>query len=284
MPTTVSEVLKNAASQIGKYFPGKSPYGEDYGNRHGSVYDDAQFCYMGLTWVFKRSGGLDIFPEGAYTPSGVAWFKKKGLWHTGSVNNIKKGDIIFYDFPGLPNRVSHVGIAEKDGANGRVQTIEFNTSGTASGDQRNGRVVARKIRSSYIVGWGRPKYQKPVARPVSNPISTGKKSNSTVLQRAVRTKADNSWGPLTDKHFEALRQASDWGGNDFPHGVKFAQKVVGTEQDNDWGPKSRRAHKATVRQVQTLLNSMGYNPGRIDGEWGPNTERAYKAARKARRV
>lgn len=161
MSTTTSEVIKTAASQIGKYFPNTSPYGIWYAAEHGDVYRGAQFCAMGLSWCFAQRDALDIFPKHAYTPSGANWFKARGRWHTGSINNIKRGDILYFDFPGFPYRISHVGIAEKDGRNGRVQTIEFNTSGRVSGDQRNGRVVARKIRTGHIVGWGRPDYEAP---------------------------------------------------------------------------------------------------------------------------
>lgn len=169
MPTTIAAVIAKAASQIGKYFPGNSPYGEWYAQQYGSVYKNAQFCAMGLSWCFDQVGALDIFPKHAYTPSGVQWFKNKGWWHTGSINNIPRGAILYFNFPGAPNRVSHVGIAEFDGANGRVQTIEFNTSGTANGDQRNGRVVARKIRTSSIVGWGFPAYSGANVPTLSKP-------------------------------------------------------------------------------------------------------------------
>jgi hypothetical protein len=293
MTTTIAKVLAKAASQIGGYFPGDSPYGLWYAKRHGDVYKNAQFCAIGLSWCFDQVDGLDIFPEHAYTPSGVAWFKSKGRWHTGSVNNIPRGAIIYFDFPGAPDRVSHVGIAEKHGSNGVVQTIEFNTSSFADGDQRNGRTVARKLRSgSSIVGWGMPNYaaDAPVVAPGHAGAGVGavppppsdiihRKPNCVALQRAVNAAGDNRWGPDTDKHFDALREASNWGGNDFPFGVVYTQKVVGTKPDGKWGPNSKAAHTGTVRTVQRILKSMGHNPGVIDGMWGPKTEAAYQAAR-----
>lgn len=111
-----------------------------------------------------------------------------------------------------------------------------------------------------------------------------KKPNCRALQRAIHTDDDNSWGPDTDKHGDALREASAWGGQDFPYGVKFAQHVVGTREDGDWGPKSVRAHDATVKAVQDALRAMGFDPGPSDGKWGPRTEGAYQAARRACRV
>jgi len=105
--------------------------------------------------------------------------------------------------------------------------------------------------------------------------------NVTQLQAAVRAAQDNSWGPDTDKRLNALREASAWGGHDFPYSVKFAQNVVGTPADGDWGRKSIAAHDATVIAVQNALSAMGFNPGDVDGQWGPNTEAAYQAARNA---
>ena len=206
----------------------------------------------------------------------------------------------FFDFPGAPDRVSHVGIAEKHGANGQVQTIEFNTSSVVGGDQRNGRTVARKLRSgASIVGWGLPNYAPEPPVSVVAPSHTGAgvghitvppvpvvthRPNVVALQKAIHTTPDNKWGPTTEKHFIALREASNWGGNDFPYGVEFAQLVVGTKQDGKWGPKSSAAHDHTVATVQGILKSMGYNPGQIDGKWGPKSEAAYMALRKVAKL
>ncbi len=166
MTSTINNVIARASAEIGGFYPGNSLFGNWYAEEHGAVYKNAQFCAMGLSWVFYKEGALDIFPKHAYTPSGVNWFKAKKRWHSGSINEIKRGDILYFNFPGAPDRVSHVGIAERDGSGGRVQTIEFNTSGTVGGNQRNGRVVARKIRSAHIVGWGRPAYQSEKAAKV----------------------------------------------------------------------------------------------------------------------
>jgi hypothetical protein len=122
------------------------------------------------------------------------------------------------------------------------------------------------------------------AKLARNQDGSVRKPRCKVLQQAVRADDDNVWGVETDKHCNAVREASAWGGRDFPYGVKFTQLVVGTKQDGDWGPKSEAAHDDTVVAVQTALRAMGFNPGRIDGRWGENTEEAYKAARRACRV
>lgn len=98
------------------------------------------------------------------------------------------------------------------------------------------------------------------------------------LQGAVHfptAQRDNLWGTDTEKRLEAVRQASRFGGTDFPHGVKLAQRAVGTTADGEWGPASRAAHDRTVQKVQRALG-VG-----VDGVWGKKTDAAYLRARKA---
>jgi hypothetical protein len=283
MTTTINKVLAKAASQIGGYFPGNSPYGLWYAKQHGDVYKDAQFCAIGLSWCFDQVNGLDIFPEHAYTPSGVQWFKNKGRWHTGSVNNIPRGAIIYFDFPGFPNRVSHVGIAEKHGSNGMVQTIEFNTSSTVNGDQRNGRTVARKVRGgASIVGWGMPDYD--TSTPVVSPGHMGpgvgipkppKPSASKFNPKTDRLDVDGVWGgDVTTKmqyllgtpvDGEISNQNSDWK-NDNP----------GLTRGWDWTGKEGDGGSKLIRTHQTLLKRRGHYKGKIDGKVGPQYFKALQ--------
>lgn len=229
MTATLKEITARALSQVGGYFPKNSPYGVWYDSKYAGnkgVYDAAQFCAMGLSWVFAKEGALDIFPAHAYTPSGVQAWKDRGQWHAGT-KGIQPGDVIYFDFPGEPNRVSHVGLALSTWKNGGVDTVEFNTSGTAAGDQRNGRVVARKRRTTSIVGYGRPKYAAPPApkppvaegkkRPVILPVmKTGSKTGHeelwqrVLLEMGYRSvgKADGVFGPNTaqaTRNFQAAR-------------------------------------------------------------------------------
>ena len=124
-----------------------------------------------------------------------------------------------------------------------------------------------------------PDYSFPA--PVSVLVPAPVRPNCVAIQRAVRTDIDNAWGSDTDKHCDAVREASTWGGNDFPWGVAFTQQVVGTDDDGKWGKNSRAAHDATVSAVQEALLGMGYDPQGIDSSWGDHTEAAYQAARNA---
>lgn len=110
-----------------------------------------------------------------------------------------------------------------------------------------------------------------------------KRPDITKLQKIVHTAGDNVWGDDTDRRFNAVREASNWGGNDFPYGVAYTQVAVGTNPDNKWGKDSRLAHDQTVRDIQDALKALGYDAGDTDGRWGPTTEAAYQAARTAAR-
>jgi N-acetylmuramoyl-L-alanine amidase len=118
------------------------------------------------------------------------------------------------------------------------------------------------------------------ASPAPAPGPTGKPS-CIALQKAVRTTADNAWGPATDKNCTAVYSASAWFGAKFPYGIAYTQGIVGAQQDGVWGPNSAAALKATTAQVQEALYGMGFPPGLIDGVWGPSTDAAYQKARTA---
>ena len=122
----------------------------------------AQWCGYLHNWLAVTLGwklGVDV-PDTAYTPNGVAWFKKHGKFFT--KGSIPEGAWCYFDFPndGL-NRVSHIGTCVYDFGDGDVLTIEGNTSGNKAvrPDERNGGEVAVKIRpKKWIVGWGVPPY------------------------------------------------------------------------------------------------------------------------------
>lgn len=287
MTATLQAVIDRALSQVGGYFPGNSPYGIWYDDNFGGnkgVYDNGQFCAMGLSWVFAQEGAADIFPMHAYTPSGVAAFKARGQWHDGT-KGIQPGDVLFFDFPGAPNRVSHVGLSLSSWKAG-VDTVEFNTSGTAGGDQRNGRTVSRKRRTASIVGYGRPAYGDGPKVPVPATEGTGVNVTSRPvgdIQNLVGAEADGIYGPDTTAK------------------VKAWQAANGLVADGDWGPlsdakgfppaatpgESREPFIVPVMYMgtatgfehlwQRVLHEMGFTSvGAADGKFGAKTAQATK--------
>jgi len=241
---TADQVLAVAASQIGFYAtPGtSSKYGAWYGLANG------QWCAMFVSWCANQAGAADVIPKHAYCPSGVNWYKAHGEWHDG-IAGIARGDEVYFNFPGLPDRISHTGLVESISADGNVNTIEGNTSGSSGGSQRNGGVCARKCRRQYIVGYGRPAYGTSVT-PVVHVVT------SNLLE------VDGDFGPLTCKALQRVLGVTVDGL--FGPQTKVAlQRKLGVKADGSFGPIS-------VRALQTRLGV-----GR-DGSWGPITTRALQ--------
>ncbi len=97
------------------------------------------------------------------------------------------------------------------------------------------------------------------------------------LQRAVRVEADQLWGPVTDRHLEAVRCASRLKGEEFPFGVEFIRQILGVAQDGAWDEPARVAHDVTVAAIRRALR-LPASP-----VWDVATEAAYVAARDLRR-
>jgi hypothetical protein len=147
------------------------------------------WCGSFVNWCANEAGVK--VPNTVYTPGGAAAFKKAGQWIDTDIADPEAGDIAYFDFPsdGV-DRISHVGIVEKDNGDGTVWCIEGNTSSDAKGSQRNGGEVCRKLRAYKknkknvlisIVGFGRPKFGSKSSNKTnktSKPSNTVKKSKT----------------------------------------------------------------------------------------------------------
>jgi hypothetical protein len=130
------------------------------------------WCGAFVNWCGKKSEVK--IPNTVYTPAGANAFKKMKRWHDVQEAVPLPGDIVYFDFPadGI-DRISHVGIVIKVREDGRVVTVEGNTTHERKGDQRNGGEVCRKVRAYkkkngkklqpslpvFIVGFGRPEFE-----------------------------------------------------------------------------------------------------------------------------
>lgn len=124
------------------------------------------WCGAFVMWCADKAGVT--IPNVVGTLAGAQAFMKKKQWYPAPANSPKPGDIVFFDFPhdGI-DKISHVGIVVSDNGDGTCVTIEGNTAGDARGNQRNGGMVAKKVRAYKanskkipvsIVGFGRPKF------------------------------------------------------------------------------------------------------------------------------
>jgi Putative peptidoglycan binding domain/CHAP domain len=175
------EVLRIARGQIGTTehgFNNDVKYGRWYGM------NEQPWCDMFVSWVLNRAGNVDKY-KSAYTPGGAAFWKGRDRWVDDT--DLRRGDIVYFDFPGDGvDRISHVGIVEKVLSNGTVVCVEGNTSPGTGGSQRDGGGVYRRVRPlSYIVGGGRPSYDKAKLPP---PLLTEGSRGKSVreVQKALR--------------------------------------------------------------------------------------------------
>lgn len=97
------------------------------------------------------------------------------------------------------------------------------------------------------------------------------------MQRAVHADDDGIWGVGTDRATLSIREASVWGGGQFPWGYDDVQRAMGRTPSGKWGPKDQAAHDETVKRIQRVLGVDD------DAIWGDDTERAYQRFRYAAR-
>jgi hypothetical protein len=91
--------------------------------------------------------------------------KAKSRWIEGHTTIPQPGWLVFYNWDGKTDPPMRVGIVQEAGQ-GKLRTIEFNTSDTSAGSQSNGGVVARKNRDSairFVIGY--EKTWDPAAPP-----------------------------------------------------------------------------------------------------------------------
>lgn len=223
MACTSKKILDVARSQIG--YAEKPTNRTKYGKWYGM--DGSPWCDMFISWCADQAGAKDIVGKFAYTPSHADWFKKNKRWG----NKPYVGAIVFFNF-GL-GRISHVGIVEAVLKDGRIRTIEGNTS-SSGGNQRNGGEVCRKVRGTgNVVGYGYPKYikavstpkpdskpaakkpaPKPKAMPILHPGASGAavKTLQTALNKhGAHLVVDGSFGPHTVKAVKAFQKIKKLG-------------------------------------------------------------------------
>ena len=121
----------------------------------------AQFGWNGVPWcaeyvcVCLLDAGFKI-RKNASAPGLCSQLKSMG-WKHRPGREAQAGDIVFFSWPGTSSAIDHTGIVEGRTKDGRVITIEGNTT-LSNG---NGG-VARKVRAlNCITGVIRPHYRKP---------------------------------------------------------------------------------------------------------------------------
>jgi hypothetical protein len=164
---SAADVLRIAGAEVG--------YVEGPNNWSRYAVGGAQnqpWCGSFVDWVLRHAG-VRGEPSSVWTPSGLQGHRQRG---TAIDRNgpVRPGDVVYFDWQGrtATQGVDHVGIVTGVRQDGRVETIEGNTSPTDQGSQSNGGGVYRRVRPrSVIAGFGRPRYDSTPAPapPPTNP-------------------------------------------------------------------------------------------------------------------
>ena len=164
MPT-VQQILDLAQSQVGttEYPPNSNEcvYNDTfYGHRvSGSQYP---WCAVFVWWVFAQFEPC-LVKKTASCMDMAQWFKDNGKWGA----TPQAGDVVFFKFNTNNRWTNHVGIVKEVlDCGAKIITIEGNTS--ENGSQDNGGAVLERTRTSNIVGYGRPAYDKEVFEKPKN--------------------------------------------------------------------------------------------------------------------
>ena len=225
------------------------------------------WCDVFVDWCFVQAFGVERALKllnqpkkstGAGCGFSMDFYKNKGQFYTSP----KKGDQIFFKEGG---DISHTGLVYNvDGL--KVYTVEGNTS-SAAGVVANGGTVAKKsysLSSSYIAGYGRPKYDgtdsKPDSKPDSNKIEVDGvwgKGTTKKAQQVFGTMVDgvvsNQYAAYKSGNPGLLSSTFEWKTSPNSYGsdlIRAIQKKVGVTQDGYIGTKTIKAMQKWLGTIQ----------------------------------
>lgn len=195
--TSKNDKKKQSGRDIVDVAIGEIGYKETGNNqtKYGAWYgmNGAAWCHMFVSWCANQAGvSSSVVPKASYCPTGMAWFKQRGLFKYKGSYTPKRGDIIYFC-----TNYSHVGIVEKC-SGGTVYTVEGNSAN---------QVRRRSYPLTYktITGYGVPKYDNlntDSSSGGSSTTSTGtskssKKTSETELKYLKRITEKKK--PVTQK-------------------------------------------------------------------------------------
>ncbi|GII93755.1 CHAP domain-containing protein [Sinosporangium siamense] len=119
------------------------------GGGTASVYANAPWCNMFVSWVGDQLGIRPTLGWDAYTVAHAKWFQENARWGTAA----QPGAVVFFAWGGGgTSDIEHVGFVVKDNGGSTITTVEGNTG--------NGAVEIRTRNKTDVVGYGYPVYAK----------------------------------------------------------------------------------------------------------------------------
>jgi hypothetical protein len=238
---TRSSLLRYARSQIGyvERPVNRTKYGRQFGQ-------DGIFWCMAFVWccfensdnkglVIKTASTRELYHAARRGDRRLQWLPPNA--------KAEGGYLAEFRFGNQPRPVNHIGIVERQLPDGRLVCIEGNTGGRGPGGERNGGMVARKIRDRrHLVNFVRPNFTGTDAvRTPGPPGFPGAIIRLGATGRAVRQ---------IQARLNTLAKGK--------HAVLGGQPLA---VDGEFGPKTNRVVKAFQQRHQLT----------VDGEVGPKT-------------
>ncbi len=211
----VNDVIQLALAEVGyKESPpnsNKTKYGEWYGM------NGQPWCVIFQQWCFRFCSGMLL--RTASTTAMAKWFNSNGRF----CSTPQKGALVIFNFRTPTAWGDHIGLVTDVLSDGKVKTVEGNTSSGNGGSQDNGGCVAVKTRKSNIVGYCIPTFSdaKPITRIT---IKQGSKGADVYYLQSVLSvlgytvgKVDGSFGPKTKSAFmewqhDTFADPAEWDG------------------------------------------------------------------------
>jgi peptidoglycan hydrolase-like protein with peptidoglycan-binding domain len=229
--TTPERVIARARTQRG-YREGPRRDQTRFGAWYG--WNEVPWCAIFVSWVFWHEG----LPLPATTAKGFAscaagrdWFRRQGRWRPPTAA-AQPGWLAFFDWSADPG-LDHVGIVIRRLSDGRILTIEGNTSDPGSGSSASVGVF-EKHRRAGIVGYGVPNF---AAAQVSDELPLLRRGSRGAAVRRVQGLLRAASPAMTDADLSL--------GGDFgpvtERLVKELQNRHGLEVDGVVGPRTWRA-------------------------------------------
>ena len=275
--STAAQLLKIAAKEVGVR-EGRDTGGNwnnrvkynDWYAKHPSIRNNGflttAWCATFVSWVANQAGLLgSVIPMHAWTPSGLAWFKSRGLWTQG--RGAKPGDLFYIYFP-AQRRVAHVGFVERV-EGGYIYTIEGNTNN--SGSRQGNGVYRLKRRITNNFHFCHPKYPAAASGSAGNsskpskPVAPGKpKVSVSGLHNAIAADpkkpntSTTNWSAVypveaalvNEGFLDVRRLDGHWGTETGPAYKKWQQKCGFKGSDADGiPPKSASGSSNTLAKL-----------------------------------
>ena len=275
---TVEAVMREAYADLGYYAPNDPEQGSKAGRYCAALMKQPWmagpstsiwWCCMWVSMIMDKAGvkcpgfpsqNTDVAYNGGARKNEVA------------KSNIKRGDILIFDWNFATTSTDHIGFATASPSNGCVKTIEGNVGNAVKEKVRPLSSIRYVIRPSYAAS-----YETEVIRP-NGPSQNGKKLDvdgyagyNTIfeLQTQLGTYADGIVSGQIRRNYEYFENvvSVSFGGEGSAM-VKAMQAKVGAEVDGYWG-------SATSAKVQDWLSKQGYEC-KADGYFGPESVKALQ--------